>query len=102
MGHFQPLKDPLGIFSSSFIDSWHLITGILKPMLDKDVTEILTHKLPQQHLEETPDMLGEYSLQAGDKEEDTEGFVTRQHSSSRILQGKKPAVSLNLLHCKGW
>lgn len=41
----------------------------------------------------TRDMLGEYSLQAGDEEENAESFVTTQHSGSRTLQGKKPAVS---------
>lgn len=101
MGHLQPPEGLLGIFSSSFIDSWYLITDILKPALDEGVTEILTHKLPQYYLEGTV-WLHMTCWEAGDEEEGAEGFVTMQHSGSRALQGKKkPAVSLNLLHWQG-
>lgn len=98
MGHFQPLRGLLGIFSSSFIDSWYLITDILKSALDEGVTEILTHKLPQYYSEGTV-WLHMTCWEARD--EDAEGFVTMQHSGSRALQGKKPAVSPNLLSWQG-
>lgn len=72
-----------------------MITDTVKPGLDKGVTEITQTPsiLLRGNSLTTRDMLGEYSLQAGDEEENAESFVTTQHSGSRTLQGKRPAVS---------